>query len=138
MICNMRRWVLWLYEAERRLWGDTLQGNAYFASLVVVLSMFAGAALCERDMLVQVASLFVAMNGVALAGLMVVLSGFILCESICVGKAVDVIIIRTLAVQLISVVAAVLGYLLGWPLLLLSVMWLLAILVFVFMDLKHG
>jgi hypothetical protein len=134
----MRRWVLWLYEAERRLCGDTLQGNAYFASLVVVLSMFAGAALCERDMLVQVASLFVAINGVALAGLMVVLSGFILCESICVGRCLDIIIIRSLAVMSVSVLAALLGYLLGWPLLLLSVMWLLAILVFVFMDLKHG
>ncbi|MBQ5888539.1 MAG: hypothetical protein IIW77_04615 [Bacteroidaceae bacterium] len=133
----MRRWVLWLNDVERRLWGDTLRGNAYFASLVMALSMFAGAALCERDMLARIAGSFVALNGVAAAGLLVMLFGFLLCESICVGRAVDIIIIRTLSLQLLSVLAAVLGYLLGWPLLLLSVMWLLAILVFVFLDLRR-
>ena len=138
MICDMRRWVLWLNDAEKRFCGVSLQGNTYFASLVVALSMFAGAALCERNLLMEVYSSFVALNGVALAGLLVMLFGFVLCESICVGKAVDVIIIRTLAVQLISVVAAVLGYLLGLPLLLLSTIWLLAILVFVFLDLRRG
>lgn len=133
----MRRWVLWLSNAERRMWGTSLHSNAYFASLVVALSMFAGAALCERGLLMDVHSSFVALNGVALAGLLVMLFGFLLCESVCGGKAVDVIIIRTLAVQLLSALATVLGYLLGLPLLLLSMVWVLAIIIFVFLDLRR-
>ena len=129
--------VLWFNLLERKLWGDSLQGNVYFASLVVSLSMLAGAALCERSMLMEVIPAFVALNGVALAGLLVMLFGFILCESVCVGKGVDIIIIRTLSVQLVSVIAAVLGYLLGWPLLLFSIVWLLSILVFIFIDLRR-
>ena len=134
----MRRWVLWLDMAEKRLWGNALQGNVYFASLVVAISMFAGAALCERDMLMSLASSFAALNGVALAGMLVMLFGFILCESVCVGKAIDIIIIRTLAVLLVSVLAAVLGYLLGWPLLLLSMVWISSLLVYLFLDRRHG
>ena len=133
----MRRWVLWLDMAEKRLWGNALQGNVYFASLVVAISMFAGAALCERDMLMNLASSFAALNGVALAGMLVMLFSFILCESVCVGKAIDIIIIRTLAVLLVSVLAAVLGYLLGWPLLLLSMVWISSLLVYLFLDLRR-
>ena len=133
----MRSRVLWFNLLERKLWGDSLQGNVYFASLVVSLSMLAGAALCERSMLMEVSPAFVALNGVALAGLLVMLFGFILCESVWVGKGVDIIIIRTLSVQLVSVIAAVLGYLLGWPLLLFSIVWLLSILVFIFIDLRR-
>ena len=133
----MRRWVLWLNMVENRLWGDALQGNAYFASLLLALSLFAGAALGERSMLVELDSSFMALNGVTLVGLRVILSGFLLCESVCVGKSLDVIIIRTIAVQLASALAAVLGYLLGWPLLLLSIAWILALLAFVFLDLKR-
>ena len=133
----MRRWVLWLNVAERRLWGDALQGNVYFASFVIALSMFAGAALCERDMLAGMNSLFEALNGVALAGLLVVMSGFLMCESICVGERVDVAIIRTFAMVLLSSLVAVLGYLLGWPLLLLSTAWMLALWFFLFLDLRR-
>ena len=134
----MRRWVLWLDMVERRWWGDALRGNAYFASFVIALSMFAGAALRERDMLVWVNSSFGVMNGLALAGLLVVMSGFLMCESICVGKSIDVIIIRTLAMLLLSALVAVLGYLLGWLLLLLSIAWMLALGVFLFLDLRRG
>lgn len=138
MILYMRRWVLWLDMAEKRLWGNALQGNVYFASLVVAISMFAGATLCERDMLMSLASSFAALNGVALAGMLVMLFGFILCESVCVGKAIDIIIIRTLAVLLVSVLAAVLGYLLGWLTLLFSMVWIISLLVYLFLDLRHG
>lgn len=134
----MRRWVLWLDMVERRWWGDALRGNVYFASFVIALSMFAGAALRERDMLVWVNSSFGVMNGLALAGLLVVVSGFLMCESICVGKSIDVIIIRTLAMLLLSALVAVLGYLLGWLLLLLSIAWMLALGVFLFLDLRRG
>ncbi len=133
----MRRWVLWLNVLERRLWGDALQGNPYFASLVLTLAMFGGAALCERGLLMGLIPAFVGVNGVAIAGLLVILSGFLLCESIFVGKGIDVVIIRTLALMMLSAFVAVAGYLLGWPLLLFSIVWLLSILVFIFIDLRR-
>lgn len=133
----MRRWILWLNVLEKRLWGRALNANPYFASLVVALSMFAGAALCYREMLQAIVPSFAALNGTALAGLLVMLCGFVLCESICVCRNLDVIILRALMVQCLSVFAAVVGYLLGVSLLLLSIAWILALIADIFFTLRR-
>ena len=133
----MRRWILWLNVLEKRLWGRALNANPYFASLVVALSMFAGAALCDREMLQAIVPSFAALNGTALAGLLVMLYGFVLCESICACRSLDVMILRTLLVLLLSVLAAAVGYLIGLPLLLFSVAWIVALVADIFIVIRR-
>lgn len=113
---------------EKRLWGDSVQGNPCFSSLVMALSLFLGALLGAKGFLHEIVPAYAALNGVAIAGLLVILLGFLLFESICVARGVEVIMPRMLLLQLLAVLMAVVGYFVGLTTLFIAVVWLLLLL----------
>lgn len=135
---GMRKWITWIWWIEKKLWGDALHCNRFFASLLSALSLLIGASLAERELLQGVDSAFAALNGVSLVGLLVLMVGFVLCESFCAGNRLEVVALRALMVSFLLVAMSVAGYLLGVIALAVAAIWLLMLLVELFCTVKHG
>lgn len=119
--------VVWYIE--KALWGDDVHSNPCFATAVLALSLLMGAMLGTTGWVLELLPFLAGLDMLPSLGVLVILSGFVVCESVCVANGFEVIVLRTLLVLFLAFAAFFVAYKVAGAALLLAVAWLFLLLV---------
>lgn len=129
MVKDIKKYTRAVWYIEKALWGDDVHSNPCFATAVLALSLLMGAMLGTTGWVLELFPFLAGLDMLSSVGVLVILSGFVVCESVCVANSFEVIVLRTLLVLFLAFAAFFVAYKLARTALLVAVAWLFLLLV---------
>lgn len=83
----MKEAIAWFYTIDKKLWGDKIETNPYFATLSILFVALVGACSGAGRIFYEWFDWDVATNNVAMAYLFILIWGMNLCESIVASES---------------------------------------------------
>ena len=106
----MKNGLIWFWNLDRRIWGDKLDTNRYFATLSVLCAALAGACAGGGQVLSAWFRWDLAVSNVAVIGLSIFIWGLNVAESIIASKGFAIPVWRSLLLLVTLLAATAIGY----------------------------
>lgn len=106
----MKNGLIWFWNLDRRIWGDKLETNRYFATLSVLGAALAGACAGGGQVLGAWFRWDLAVSNVAVIGLSIFIWGLNVAESIIASKGFAIPVWRSLLLLVTLLAATSIGY----------------------------
>lgn len=124
----MKEAIAWFYTIDKKLWGDKIETNPYFATLSILFVALVGACSGAGRIFYEWFDWDVATNNVAMAYLFILIWGMNLCESIVASESTWIGLWRPLLMLLIFALVFAFGFIASVVVIFLVTAWVVLML----------
>lgn len=115
--------LTWFNIVERNIWGSKIESNRFFATSALSFIFFSGAVWGSAETIQRLSGMTHSINGVSVVALWVILTGFLVCESICAANEIVTAITRSIAVVITALFMLTMGHLLSAIGIIITLAW---------------
>ncbi len=102
--------ILWFHKFEKKIWGDNINTNKYYASISLIIAALAGAMVSASEIMNDIINTNINIDEDSIPWVIALIFLPNLAESIFSAKSTKIIILRSLLIAVFTVLAALIGF----------------------------